>query len=76
MWLKLSDGSLFNTDTARSLRIGSPAGAPENEWAVLADLPDGESVTLAEHHSPQAAQKDLDPIVDCLSRGERILALG
>lgn len=76
MWLQLSDGSLFNTDSARTLRIGSPPEAPENEWAVIADLSDGESVTLAEHHSPQAAQKDLDNIVDCLSRGERILSLG
>lgn len=73
MWLKLPDGSTFNTESARTLKYGVAGG--DGEWGVLAVMPSGDEVTLAQFTSPQAAQVAYDTITDRLKHGTRFLEL-
>ena len=74
MWLKLPEGRTFNTAVARSLKIGTAGGADDN-WAVIAEMPDGEDIVLAQFHLPQAAQDAFDTILASLKRGATYLDL-
>jgi len=74
MWLQLPDGTVFNLNTAKSLKVGSVAGHSEN-WALLAEMPTGEDVVLVEYHSPQGAQRAQDEIVKALKHGKTCLDL-
>lgn len=74
MWLNLSNGSTFNLNTARAVRVG-PAGGSSDEWALLAEMPNGDDVVLAEFHSPQGAQKAHDEVVEALQAETRMLDL-
>ena len=68
MWLQLADGSTFNLNAARALKVGSAGGDSEN-WALLAETMAGDDVILAEYHSPQTAQKAQDEVVKAIQDG-------
>lgn len=74
MWLQLSNGSTFNLNSARAIRVGS-AGGETSEWALLAEMPSGEDVVLAEYHSPQGAQKAHEEVVKALKGEARLMEL-
>ena len=74
MWLRLPDGTVFNLNAARVLKVGSAGGDSAN-WALLAELPGGEDVVLSEYHSPQAAQEAQNRVMKALKGEERILEL-
>lgn len=74
MWLILSNGSTFNLNTARAIRVGA-AGGTSDEWALLAEMPNGEDIVLAEFHSPQGAQKTHDEVIKALKTETRMLDL-
>ena len=75
MWLQLPDGSTFNLSVAQSISFGGRDGGTENEWVLLAQMPSGETVVLAQYHSPQAAQTAYSTIIDCLKQGARFMEL-
>lgn len=74
MWLQLPDGSAFNLNAARSVKVGSAPGENDN-FALVAEMPDGEEVALLEFHLPQAAQKTLETVVQALKDETRFLKL-
>ena len=74
MWLKLPEGTTFNTAVARSLKIGTAGGADDN-WAIIAELTHGEEVVLCQYHLPQAAQNDFEKILQAIKQGETFLDL-
>ena len=73
MWLQLSDGSTFNLSTARAVKVGS--GTTGENFALVAEMPDGQECVLAEFHLPQAAQQAYEQVNRALKDGTRLLAL-
>ena len=74
MWLQLPEGTAFNLDRAQALKVGSGTGTSEN-FALVAELPGGEEVILAEYHLPQAAQQVYEQVVQALKDGTRLYRL-
>ncbi|MFQ5733428.1 MAG: hypothetical protein ACE5KM_15935 [Planctomycetaceae bacterium] len=74
MWLQLSDDTTFNLSIAQALKVGSAGGSSEN-FALVAELPGGEEVVLAEYHLPQAAQQALEQVNQALKDGTRLVKL-
>jgi hypothetical protein len=74
MWLQLPEGTVFNLDRAQALKVGSGSGASEN-FALVAEMPGGEEVILAEFHSPQTAQQVYEHVVQALKDGTRLYRL-
>ncbi len=74
MWLQLPDGSVFNTNTARCIKVGSAQGENEN-FALVAEMPNGDDFSLIEFHLPQAAQQALENVVQALKDETRFLKL-
>jgi len=73
MWLQLPEGSTFNLASARALKVGS--GTSGDNFAVVAEMPDGEDVILAEYHLPQAAHQVHEEITRALKDGKRLFTL-
>jgi hypothetical protein len=75
MWLKLTDGNTFNTAVAQCVKVGSAGDSEDANWAVIAEMPAGDDVVLAQYHLPQAAQEGLEKILHGLEHGKRFLDL-
>jgi hypothetical protein len=71
MWLQLPEGTAFNLDRAQALKVGSAAGGGQN-FALVAEMPGGEEIVLAEYHLPQAAQQGYEQVVQALKDGTRL----
>jgi len=74
MWLQLPEGTTFNLDRAQALKVGSGAGGTQN-FALVAEMPGGEEIVLAEYHLPQAAQQVYEQVVQALKDGTRLYRL-
>lgn len=74
MWLQIAEDTTFNLQSARAIKVGSAGSSSEN-FALVAELPDGDEVILAEFHLPQAAQQALTRINRALKDGTRFLDL-
>jgi hypothetical protein len=74
MWVKLADGPVFNAASARAIKVG-PAGSAEGNWAIIAEMPNGEEIPLAEYHLPQTAQASHEIVVENLKLGMRFMEL-
>ncbi len=75
MWLKLPEGNTFNTAVARSVKVGSAGVSEDANWAVIAEMPSGDDIILAQYHLPQKAQDAFDSIVDGFRQGATFLDL-
>lgn len=75
MWLKLPEGNTFNTAVAHSVKVGSAGDSEDANWAVIAEMPTGDDVVLAQYHLPQKAQDAFDAIVKGFEQGATFLDL-
>ncbi len=75
MWLKLPEGNTFNTSMALCVKVGSAGDSEDANWAVIAELPSGDDIVLAQYHLPQKAQDAFDSIIDGFQRGASFLDL-
>ncbi len=75
MWLKLPEGNTFNTAVARSVKVGSAGESDDANWAVIAEMPTGEDIVLAQYHLPQKAQDAFDAILKGFKHGSTYLDL-
>lgn len=75
MWLKLPEGSTFNTAVARSVKVGPADESEDANWALIAEMPVGNDVVLAQYHLPQQAQDAFDSILKGFRQGTTFLDL-
>jgi hypothetical protein len=68
MWLQLPEGTVFNLNSAQALKVGSGSGSSQN-FALVAEMPGGNEIVLAEYHLPQAAQQVYEQVVQALKDG-------
>lgn len=75
MWLQLRNEEVINLANATTIRFGGLEGTPDNEWDLVAGLPDGSERKLAEFHCPQTAKAAYDRVMDGLKNGTRVLSM-